>query len=96
MINYGNHLGTIRISKRYLIKQVTQLAEGCFGIAGLRKVEITSQANTVSVRLNVVTSDGVNLPAVSRAVSHKVSYVLTQKLGVSVRKIEIFTEDIVC
>ncbi|MBR1723759.1 MAG: Asp23/Gls24 family envelope stress response protein [Ruminococcus sp.] len=95
MIKTSNHLGTITISKRYLVKQVTILTESCFGVAGLKGVEITQQGNAVSVRLNVITTGEVNLPAVADAVSHKVAYVLVNRLGVSVKKIEIFTDDIV-
>ena len=95
MIKSSNHLGKIRISKKYLKKQVTLLAEGCFGVAGLNGVEIIQAGNAVSVRLKVITSDEVNLPAVADAISHKVAYVLMNRLGVNVRKIEIYAVDIV-
>ena len=95
MITYSNHLGTVNITKKYLVKLVTSLTESCFGIADLKGVEIDQSGNEVSVRLIVVTTGEVNLPAVSNAVVHKVSYVLTNKTGVTVKKIEVFTDDIV-
>ena len=94
MIKTSNHLGTITISKKYLVKQVTLLTESCFGVAGLKGVEISQQGNAVSIRLNVITTGEVNLPAVAGAISHKVAYVLVNKLGVDVSKIDVFTDDI--
>ena len=93
MITYSNHLGTITVSKKYLVKLVTSLAESCFGVAGLEGVEIIESGDTVDIALTISAADSVNLPAVSNAVSHKVSYELT-KGGINVRSIKIYTQDL--
>lgn len=94
MIKISNHLGTISISKKYLTKLVAGEVSGCFGIAGLRRVDISQNGSSVDVKLTVTAADDVNIPAVSDAVSHKVAYVLTQKTGVNVRSVEIYAEDL--
>ncbi|MCR5121810.1 MAG: hypothetical protein K6B74_05255 [Ruminococcus sp.] len=91
MISYSNHLGTITISKKYLTKLVTSLAESCFGVSGLNGVEIVEAGEAVDIVLKISAAESVNLPAVSNAVSHKVSYELT-KGGVNVRSIKIYTD----
>lgn len=35
MILYENHLGTIDVSKDYLIKLVSKAVKGCFGVVGI-------------------------------------------------------------
>ena len=94
MIGISNHLGTIKISKRYLLKLVTSLTESCFGVAGLNDVEISEDSGAVDVKLSIKITDNVNLPAIAYAVSHKVSYVLTNQTGVNVRSVVIRTDDI--
>ena len=94
MIGVSNHLGTIKISKRYLLKLVTSLTESCFGVAGLNDVEISEDGGAVDVKLSIKITDNVNLPAIAHAVSHKVSYVLTNQTGVNVRSVVIRTDDI--
>jgi uncharacterized alkaline shock family protein YloU len=91
MISYSNHLGTITISKKYLIKLVTSLAESCFGVSGLNGVEIVEAGEAVDIVLKISAAESVNLPAVANAVSHKVSYELT-KSGLNVRSIRIYTD----
>ena len=94
MIAISNHLGTINITKRYLQKLVTNITESCFGVSGLDRVEIIRNGDAVDVKLGIRISDSVNLPAISNAVTHKVSYVLTHETGVDVRSVVIYTNDI--
>ncbi len=94
MIALSNHLGTISISKKYLQKLVTNITESCFGVSGLDKVEIIKNGDAVDIRLEIRISDSVNLPAISNAVMHKVSYVLTHETGIEVRSVIIYTNDI--
>jgi uncharacterized alkaline shock family protein YloU len=95
MIKIRNHLGTIVISKKYLVKLVTEQVESCFGIAGLNNVEIMQTGNGLSIKLSVDAAVDVNIPAVADAVSHKVSYVLTNKTGADVRSVELFVDRVV-
>lgn len=94
MIVINNHLGTISISKKYLLKLVTSVTESCFGVAGLNNVEISAPEGSVDVKLSIKIIDSVNLPAIADAVSHKVSYVLTNRTGIDVRSVVIYTDDI--
>ncbi|SDA15418.1 Uncharacterized conserved protein YloU, alkaline shock protein (Asp23) family [Ruminococcus sp. YE71] len=94
MIAISNHLGKINISKRYLQKLVTSITESCFGVSGLDSVEITADGDAVDIRLGIRISDSVNLPVISNAVIHKVSYVLTHETGIEVRSVVIRTNDI--
>lgn len=95
MISIGNHLGTITISKKYLISLATAQAESSFGIAGLNSVKVTLDGDSVSVKISAVFSPDVNIPAVADAVSHKTAYELINKTGVKVSKVEIFADSIV-
>ncbi len=94
MIAISNHLGKISISKKYLLKLVTEITESCFGVSGLDRVEIMRNGDAVDIRLGISISDSVNLPAISKAVTHKVSYVLTHETGIDVRSVVIYTNDI--
>lgn len=94
MIKIKNHLGTIAVSKKYVKRLVISVAESCFGVADLRAVDISSDGSSLSVRLCIAVSDGVNLPAAANSVSHKVAYVLTRKTGIRVRSVQIFTDSL--
>jgi uncharacterized alkaline shock family protein YloU len=83
------------VSKKYILKLVTEQAESCFGIAGLNLVTVIQTGNAVDVKLHIVAAGDVNIPAVAEAVTHKVSYVLTNKTGVEVRSVEIFTDSVI-
>lgn len=94
MIKYSNHLGTVTISKKYLVKLVTEQTESCFGVADLRSVNISRSADgEISVDLHIITSGDVNIPAVSEAVSHKVAYVLATYAGAQVGAVSIYTDN---
>lgn len=95
MIGKSNHLGRIVITKRYLLKLVTNVAESCFGVAGLNNVEISGEGGAVDVKLYIKITDNVNLPAIANAVSHKVAYVLTNQTGINVRSVVICADDII-
>lgn len=95
MIAKSNHLGRIVITKKYLLKLVTDVAEGCFGVAGLNNVEISAEGGAADVKLYIKITDSVNLPAIANAVSHKVAYVLTDQTGIDVRSVVIYADDII-
>lgn len=95
MIGKSNHLGRINISRKYLLKLVTSVAEGCFGVAGLNNVEISASGESVDVRLSIKITDSVNLPAVANAVSHKVAYTLTEQTGINVRSVAIYADELI-
>lgn len=95
MIVKNNHLGKIVITKKYLLKLVTSVAESCFGVAGLNKVEISAENEAVDVKLYIKITDSVNLPAIANAVSHKVAYLLTNQTGIDVRSVVIYADEII-
>lgn len=94
MLQYSNYLGAINFSKKYLIKTVTEIAESCYGIAGLDKVELVKVGEAVDVKLTVKAAENVNLPAAANAVAHKTAYVLT-KSGIDVRSVHIYTDELI-
>jgi uncharacterized alkaline shock family protein YloU len=95
MIKISNHIGTVTVSKKYLVKLVTEQVESCFGVAGLKSVEICRRGSALDVRLAINAAGDVNIPAVADAVSHKVAYVLVHKTGAQVRSVQIYTDDLV-
>lgn len=94
MIKIRNHLGTITISGKYLVKLVTDQVESCFGVSGLESVEILPRRDGLAVKLHVLAAGDVNVPAVSDAVSHKVAYVLANKTGAQLSAVDIYIDSL--
>ncbi len=95
MIEIGNHLGTITVSKKYLVSLVAAKVQNCFGITRLVRTDAKLSDGAVVIKISAVFSPDVNIPAVADAVSHKVAYELIDKTGIDVRSVEIFADEIV-
>ena len=80
MIKYKNHLGTIGISTAYLRQLISNTAESCFGVAGL---------NVYGAK------QGVNVGAIVESIIHKVTYVLQEQAGVSVKSVNVFIDEMI-
>ena len=51
-----------------------------------------NEDNTVSIELHIIVENGVNLPAVCRAIMNEVRYVVTKNTGVTVNAVDVFVD----
>lgn len=92
MIKIANHLGTVTVTPKYLVKLISDQTSACFGVSALNGVDISRRGEALDIKLYIAFAEDVNIPAVADAVSHKIAYVLTRKTGVKVRAVDIYAD----
>ena len=48
--------------------------------------------NSISIELHIIVENGVNLPAVCRAIMNEVRYVVTKNTGVTVNAVDVYVD----
>ncbi len=94
MIRLKNHIGTIDISEKYLNRLAAMTVEGCVGVSDLLAVSVKPVGQEVDITLSIAVAWDVKLSTVAEAISSKLCYAFSEKTGVPVRKIEIYTDEI--
>ena len=51
--------------------------------------------NSISIELHIIVENGVNLPAVCRAIMNEVRYVVTKNTGVTVKAVDVFVDSMI-
>ncbi len=115
MIKVSNHLGTIKISNKYLRDIISNTVESCFGVAGMncygavqgaervflhknlsnKGVIIRQKNNELSIDLHITVTYGINVSAVTNSIIHKVQFVLNDKTGIDVTKINVYIDKVI-
>ena len=60
-----------------------------------RGVKITCPDNKVNIEMHIVVTYGINIPAISESIIHKVVYTVEQALDVSVGDIKVFVDAVI-
>ncbi len=108
MIKLENHLGTIDISDKYFINLVGSHVINCFGVAamapspkkffGKRQVGIDKgicikvKNNKLIIDLHIIVTYGTNISEIVKSIMHKVAYVVEDKTGFNVGKVNVYVE----
>lgn len=58
-------------------------------------VIIRQSGNKLVIDLHITVTYGVNVGAISESISHKVSYVLTERAGIEVESVNVFVDGLV-
>ena len=54
-----------------------------------------NEDESISIELHIIVENGVNLPAVCRAITNEVRYVVTKNTGVTVRAVDVFVDSMI-
>ena len=60
-----------------------------------RGVKITCPDNKVNIEMHIVVTYGINIPAISESIIHKVVFTVEQALDVSVGDIKVFVDAVI-
>ncbi|MEG1027896.1 MAG: Asp23/Gls24 family envelope stress response protein, partial [Oscillospiraceae bacterium] len=105
MIKLENHLGVIDISDKYFVNLVGSHVINCFGVAamasapkkffGKRQVGIDKgigirvKNNKLIIDLHIIVTYGTNISEIVKSIMHKVQYVVEDKTGFNVAKVNV-------
>ena len=109
MLLFENERGKIVVDDSVIAQIVANAANECFGVAGMgeeflgffkrdnkdRGVKITCPDNKVNIEMHIVVTYGINIPAISESIIHKVVYTVEQALDVSVGDIKVFVDAVI-
>ncbi len=59
-----------------------------------RGIEVKCEKNEIYITLHIAVMYGVNIPAITESISHKVSYTVRELLGFPVAEVNIFVESV--
>ena len=109
MISVENHIGKITVSENFLTELIRRAVCDCFGVNTFRSAvsAITGgrlfKSKGVSVRTNdngelyidlhIKVSYGTNISAAVRSITHKVSFTVEEAVGISVKAVNVFVDD---
>lgn len=57
-------------------------------------IHVTFEENTISIDLHIMVSYGINIPAITESIVHKVTYTVEQITGFTVRTVNVFVDSI--
>lgn len=108
MLYTEDYIGKIMISDAYLYELTEQSVLQCFGVAGFAKpgfldklidgrfspVEIRAKDNKLDISVHIRVVYGVSIPAVARALIHKIEFVVQDAVRLPVSRVRVFVDEI--
>ena len=102
MLLFENERGKIVVDDSVIAQIVANAANECFGVAGMAAKNIGEEFlgffkrdNKVNIEMHIVVTYGINIPAISESIIHKVVYTVEQALDVSVGDIKVFVDAVI-
>lgn len=109
MLHIENSIGKITVSDAYLRQLTEQTVLQCFGVAGFAKpgladqllggrrspIMIAAEEDQLVISIHIRVVYGVNVPAVVRALMHKVEFVVEDAVRIPVSQVRVYVDGIV-
>lgn len=109
MLTLENHIGKITVSELYVKQLTEQTVLQSFGVAGFSQpslteiltggrrspVTILTKDGKLIISIHVKVVYGVNIPAVVRALMHKVEFAVEDALQLPVSHVRVYVDEVV-
>lgn len=114
MLRYETGRGSVMITDSVIGGIIANIANRCFGVAGMaarnvteelwevfkrdrldKGIQVKTENNLIYIDLHIMVVYGINIPAITESIVHKVVYTVEQTTGFTVGDINVYVDDII-